>query len=339
MANNDPVMAMTTRILVTFGSKRGGTEEIAAAIARTLHGHGFQVTCLRAAQVLDVSAYDAVIVGGALYAGRWIREVRRFVARHVVALRARPVWLFSSGPLDASAQAGEIAPVRGVAAMMARLGARGHATFGGRLAADASGFPAAMMAKAHAGDWRDWQAVAHWSEDIACALADPPRRALAPADAPPPPPFDVLAAVCLFTGVTAMVGGAVLVANPTGAWIHLSRSSLAHTPFASFTAPGLILLLVVGLGNLLAGLHVRRRARGAEALAFAAGSALLGWIVTEMVMMRTVHQLQVTYAAAAVIIMYEALRRRRARPARSGHGRPFANSRRMGSNAPRSANE
>jgi menaquinone-dependent protoporphyrinogen oxidase len=47
-------------------------------------------------------------------------------------------------------------PVRGVAALMAHLGAEGHATFGGRLAADATGFPAAAMAKTHAGDWRSW---------------------------------------------------------------------------------------------------------------------------------------------------------------------------------------
>ena len=38
---------------------------------------------------------------------------------------------------------------------MERVGALGHATFGGRLPADARDFPASAMAKKHAGDWRN----------------------------------------------------------------------------------------------------------------------------------------------------------------------------------------
>jgi hypothetical protein len=53
-----------------------------------------------------------------------------------------------------------------------------------------------------------------------------------------------------------------------------------------------------------------RDALRANESAFAAGAALLGWIVTEMVMLRTIHPVQVVYCAAAIIIMNEALRRR-----------------------------
>jgi menaquinone-dependent protoporphyrinogen oxidase len=76
------------------------------------------------------------------------------------------VYLFSSGPLDDSATQKEIPPVRGVQKLMGDIGARGHVTFGGRLAPDAKGFPAAAMAKKSAGDWRDADQVHTWVHDI-----------------------------------------------------------------------------------------------------------------------------------------------------------------------------
>lgn len=53
---------------------------------------------------------------------------------------------------------------------MQRVGAQGHATFGGRLARDARGFPASAMAKESAGDWRDAERIRAWAQGIAGAL-------------------------------------------------------------------------------------------------------------------------------------------------------------------------
>ncbi len=298
--------ASTARVLVTFGSRRGGTAEIAASIADTLRAQGLQVDCLRASAVRDVARYDAFVVGGALYAYRWIREARRFVMRHASALRARPVWMFSSGPLDDSAARRELPPVPMVAALMARVGARGHATFGGRLAADATGFPAAAMAKTHAGDWRGWDQIIAWAREIGQALAATPRPEPVPVSRPP---RGQLAMLCLVTGITAIAGGMLLVARPDGALVRIPTSALAHSPFSSFLVPGL-LLLAVGISNAAAGLLVLRDALRANESAFAAGAMLLGWIVTEMVMLRTIHVPQIVYCAAAVILMNEAVRRR-----------------------------
>jgi hypothetical protein len=92
------------------------------------------------------------------------------VERNVEALRRMPVWLFSSGPLDNSADQKSIPPVKEVAVLMERVGALDHATFGGRLPADAKGFPASAMAKTHAGDWRNPDRVHAWAGEIAEAL-------------------------------------------------------------------------------------------------------------------------------------------------------------------------
>jgi menaquinone-dependent protoporphyrinogen oxidase len=157
-------------ILVTYGSTRGGTEGLAEMIANNLRDMGFVADVLSAGQVRRLDEYDAVIVGGALYAARWHSASRRFVKRHTADLRQRPTYFFSSGPLDDSASHREIPPVKGVKALMERIGARGHITFGGRLLADAKGFPASAMAKKQSGDWRDQAQIREWTLSVAQQL-------------------------------------------------------------------------------------------------------------------------------------------------------------------------
>ena len=159
------------KILVTYGSKLGGTEGLAVMIGDALRRSGFDVDVEPAARVASIGGYDAVIVGGALYAGRWHRDAVRFVKRHKRQLRERPVWLFSSGPLDDSAETGDIAPVPQVRKLMPLIAPEGHETFGGRLAPDAPGFIARSMAKKLSGDWRSPQHVARWTAQIVDELA------------------------------------------------------------------------------------------------------------------------------------------------------------------------
>jgi menaquinone-dependent protoporphyrinogen oxidase len=86
------------------------------------------------------------------------------------ALIARPVFFFSSGPLDGSATQNDIPPTAQVKKLMGRVGATEHATFGGRLPADAKGFPASAMAKHLSGDWRDPEQVRAWARRLAASL-------------------------------------------------------------------------------------------------------------------------------------------------------------------------
>ena len=157
------------RVLVAYGSRMGGTAGIAELIGDALTDAGFQADVRPVAEVSQLDRYVAVVIGGALYTGHWHRQARRFVRRHTDALRERPVWLFSSGPLNGSVVE-EIPPVPQVEELARRIGARGHATFGGRLPANANGFPASAMAKTHAGDWREPERIRGWSADVAMKL-------------------------------------------------------------------------------------------------------------------------------------------------------------------------
>jgi len=159
------------RVLIAYGSRRGGTAGLAGMIGDELAATGMETEVRAARAVHSLEGFDAVVIAGALYAARWHRDARRFARRHAGSLRTLPVWLVSSGPLDDSATGRDIPPVKHVARVMAETGARGHVTFGGRLAADAKGFPASAIAKKSAGDWRDRDHVHRWASAVAGDLA------------------------------------------------------------------------------------------------------------------------------------------------------------------------
>ncbi len=160
-----------TRVLVAYGSKRGGTAEIAAWIGDELTARGWEAEVRPAAEVDDVDPYDVVVVGGSLYAGRWHKQARRFVRRHAEELRRRPVWVFSSGPLDHSADEGGLEQAPGVAKAVRRIGARGETTFGGVLRRDAKGWLAGALAEKTGGDFRRPERVRAWADEIAADVA------------------------------------------------------------------------------------------------------------------------------------------------------------------------
>ena len=164
------------RVLVTAASKHGSTSDIAQAIGAAMTNHEIDadVWAIEAVESLDV--YDAVVLGSAVYMGKWLDPAKRFVERHAVELRERPVWLFSSGPLGEPAKP-EGPPVD-AAAMVEATGAREHVVFAGSLDKHRLGLAErAMVAavKAPEGDFRPWDEIEAWAAEIAKALAATPR--------------------------------------------------------------------------------------------------------------------------------------------------------------------
>lgn len=169
------------RVLVAYGSKSGGTEGLARSIGEGLAAAGHEVVVRPAGDIDGLGGWDAVVVGGALYGWRWYRPARRFVRRNHEELAHRPVWFFSSGPLDDSASKGTIPPTGSVRRLMRKAHARSHVTFGGRLdAATATGL-ARVMARQGAGDWRNLDAARAWGGKVAAELSALSHGAGAPA--------------------------------------------------------------------------------------------------------------------------------------------------------------
>lgn len=286
------------RVLVTYGSKRGGTQDLADAIGATLREAGHRVDVRDAEEPEGLDAYDAVVVGSALYMFRWMWRVSRFLGRHRDELERLPVWFSSSGPLDHSPREQVIPPVKSVKRWMKRLHVRGHVTFGGRLAADAKGFMAqAMVKNGHAGDFRDFDQARAWAFDLATELHALPDRVVRPAGATERRRWirRAVTVLCLFTGLTALAGGLELATWRSGASWLPPPSVLEHTPFRDFFVPGVLLFCFVGLTNLLAALLESRRSRWGEAAAMVAGVAIVAWIVSEMALLGTATFLEVAY--------------------------------------------
>jgi menaquinone-dependent protoporphyrinogen oxidase len=147
------------RVLVAYGSKAGGTRGIAETIGDELRRHALDVDVVSVGDVRDPSAYDALVVGGALYMGRWHRGATHFLRKHATIVRQRPTWAFSSGPLDDSATRTNIPPTAQLQKLLDKVSARGHATFGG---------------PEHAGDRRDAAQIRGWASSIAAALVQQP---------------------------------------------------------------------------------------------------------------------------------------------------------------------
>jgi menaquinone-dependent protoporphyrinogen oxidase len=162
-------MVDQVRILVVYGSTRGGTAGLAHLVADAFIRHQIRAEVRRAGDVRNLDDYDAVIVGGALYSNRWHPDAAAFVGRHRADLRQLPVWFFSSGPLDDSARSGALAPVPQVNSLAREVEIRGHMTFGGLLDKRPTGL-LGMFAYGQAGDFRDRHHVAEWVERIADEL-------------------------------------------------------------------------------------------------------------------------------------------------------------------------
>jgi menaquinone-dependent protoporphyrinogen oxidase len=158
-------------VLVAFGTTNGSTGEIAGWIGAELVAAGLVVEVRPAAEVRDVDGYEAVVLGAAMYMAGWHRDARAFAHRFAGQFAPRPVWLFSSGPLDRSAEEGEVPPSPQAESAMHALQACGHVTFGGRLSPDAHGwlgFVARRMAtEGHGGDFRNPERVRAWARQIA----------------------------------------------------------------------------------------------------------------------------------------------------------------------------
>ncbi|MCO5175443.1 MAG: hypothetical protein M9890_00465 [Thermomicrobiales bacterium] len=171
------------RILVAYASKHGATAGIADRIGMELRCAGSDVDVLPIDEVGAVEQYDAYVIGSAVYVGSWMKLGLKFVQQHAPVLSARPLWLFSSGPLGSGTTDDEGNDLRETtrpkqhAELEALLRPREHRIFFGAL--DRSGFGlserliAAMPGSDKLlpeGDFRDWADIEAWAQDIAAAL-------------------------------------------------------------------------------------------------------------------------------------------------------------------------
>jgi hypothetical protein len=91
-----------------------------------------------------------------------------------------------------------------------------------------------------------------------------------------------LGALQVFIGLTAIAGGFGLISDPSGTKMDIPLEWLSNSPFANYFVPGLVLLIVNGVGNFFAGIVTFLRNRYAGNMAVAFGTFLVLFIVIEV---------------------------------------------------------
>lgn len=171
-------------VLVTYSSKHGATRQIAERIAGALRTAGLAVDVQAVKDVEHLESYDAVVLGSSVYMGAWNAGARAFARRHRAELAARPVWLFSSGPLGADKidaeghDVRENATPKDIAEFSDSIKPREHQVFFGALDHEKFGLAERLLWMLPAskelmpeGDFRDWDTIDAWSAGIAHDLA------------------------------------------------------------------------------------------------------------------------------------------------------------------------
>ena len=159
------------RVLVSAASRYGSTAEIARVIGEVLAGSGLDVVVREPADVRGLEEFDAVVLGSAVYAGRWLEPARSIVDDSTAELTARDVWLFSSGPIGDPPKPDAESPEAAV--LMGRTEAHENRVFPGRLAKSELSLPERLLVtalRAPEGDYRPWDEIRAWAAGIAAIL-------------------------------------------------------------------------------------------------------------------------------------------------------------------------
>ncbi len=162
------------RVLVAYASRMGSTAEIAEAIADQLRHHGLEVLTSPCSSAPDPAGFDAVLIGSAVYATRWMKSARRFLRDHQEVLAARATWLFESGPTGDLSERRHESP-SAVIRLAREVGSPPVQVFGGNLDPARATTPIAKWVANSdmAGDYRDWEQIRAWADEIAAHLISP----------------------------------------------------------------------------------------------------------------------------------------------------------------------
>ena len=106
-----------------------------------------------------------------------------------------------------------------------------------------------------------------------------------------------------FIAVTSTLSGLLMISNPDGGVLNLPRSLLDGTPFNDFLIPGILLTGAVGFVNLLAVFYNLQRHPNRYNWAIAGGMMISGWIITQMILIQTIHWLHFIYLGVGMRII------------------------------------
>ena len=164
-------------VLVAYASKYGHTREIAERVAAVIEAAGLPVRLSSAADPHDLVGVRAVVLGSALYVGRWRAEAVDFLRLHRAALSDVPLFVFSSGPTgegDLEKILEEWHLPDAVLDLLDEVGLADSVIFHGALEeGDLNLIERWVVRQAgvELGDFRDWDKIEAWAGEVAGRIA------------------------------------------------------------------------------------------------------------------------------------------------------------------------
>jgi menaquinone-dependent protoporphyrinogen oxidase len=162
---------MGNKILVAYASKYGSTGGVAEAIGNELCGRGTSADVVLTKNARNLSSYQGVIVGSAIYMGKWLSEAVDFVKENREILHKVPVAYFlvcmtMSDPTDEN-KAKVLAYLDPVLKAVPEIKPLEIGAFAGVMDYNNLSWLNKKILKSKGtpeGDFRDWKAIRSWPE-------------------------------------------------------------------------------------------------------------------------------------------------------------------------------
>jgi len=163
---------MKKRVLVTYASKYGSTGGVAEAIGKELCAKGVNADVVLIKNAGNVSSYQGVVIGSAIYMGKWMSDATDFVNENQSILREIPVAYFLvcmtlSQPTEEK-RAQVLSYTDPILKAAPQIKPVGIGTFAGALNYSNLSWLNKKILKSKGtpeGDFRDWNAIRAWARE------------------------------------------------------------------------------------------------------------------------------------------------------------------------------
>jgi menaquinone-dependent protoporphyrinogen oxidase len=160
------------KVHVITASRHGSTAGIGRAIAQRLEARGIGAEVEDAATAALPPPEEPVVLGSPIYMGKWVKDARRLLDELDCEPPGRRLFVFSVGPVGDPPRPVDAAAEDAVE-MFAATRAESSRMFSGRIERAALGrMERVALAAVHAddGDYREWDRIEAWADEIAHRL-------------------------------------------------------------------------------------------------------------------------------------------------------------------------